>query len=97
MQAFRKPSPIAHQPHTSEARDREMRSPEQRPSATSGTYFRAVRPTQADAAALADRSVIDCAKVEGLRFEVDVGVWRGDSDCIAQRIIDDAEYTADDT
>ena len=97
MQAFRKPSPLSPQPHTSETVDREARSPEHRASATSGTYFRAVRSTEAETAALArGESVIDCAKVEGLRFELDVGVWRGDSDCVARRVIADAEHVADD-
>jgi hypothetical protein len=39
--------------------------------------------------------VIDGAKVEGLRFELEVGVWRGDSERIALRVVDDAAYTPD--
>jgi hypothetical protein len=38
---------------------------------------------------------MDSAKIEGLRFELDVGIWRGDSDRIARRLIDDAGYLDD--
>ena len=74
----------------------ERPSPELSPSATSGTYFKAVRPTEGEAAALArGEPVVDCAKIEGLRFELDVGIWRGDSDRIARGLIDDASYLDD--
>lgn len=41
--------------------------------------------------------MVDAAKIEGLRFELECGVWRADLEGVAQRLIDDAEYaTADD-
>jgi anti-sigma28 factor (negative regulator of flagellin synthesis) len=96
MHAIRKPLPLAHPPQASETSARATQSPEHRASATSGTYFRAVRSTQSEAAALArGETLIDCAKVEGLRFEVEVGVWRGDSAGVARRIIADAESVTD--
>jgi hypothetical protein len=63
---------------------------EQSASALSGTQFRAVRPDPAEAQA-GTEGVLASAKLEGLRFEIDVGVWRGDSEHIAQLLIDDAE------
>jgi hypothetical protein len=55
-----------------------------------------VRPTDGEADALArGEPVLDCAKIEGLRFELDVGIWRGDSDRIARCLIDDAGYLDD--
>jgi anti-sigma28 factor (negative regulator of flagellin synthesis) len=92
MQAIRKPSIIAHLPRSaSESSRRDAQSPEQNPSATSGAYFRAVRPTDSEAAALGrGEPGIDCAKVEGLRFELDVGIWRSDSERVAQCVIADA-------
>lgn len=96
MHAIRKTSPLAQRPRASECRGEEQ-SPEQSASATSGTFFRAVRPTAAEAAATArGEPVIDNAKVEGLRFELDVGVWRRDSDRVARCVIDDAECITDD-
>jgi hypothetical protein len=97
MQAIRKPFPLATQPRAAfESSGLERQSPELSPSATSGTYFKAVRPTEGEAAALArGEPVVDCAKIEGLRFELDVGIWRGDSDRIAHRLIDDAGYLDD--
>jgi hypothetical protein len=57
MHAIRKPYPVAQQPQTSETQ-----SPEQSASATSGTYFRAVRPTAAEAETSAEgASVISIA------------------------------------
>jgi hypothetical protein len=54
MQAIRKPFSLANQPRaTFESSELELQSPEQSPSATSGTYFKAVRPTEGEAAALA--------------------------------------------
>ncbi len=97
MQAIRKPFPLANQPRAAfESSELELQSPEQSPSATSGTYFKAVRPTEGEATALArGEPVVDCAKIEGLRFELDVGIWRGDSDRIARCLIDDAGYLDD--
>jgi hypothetical protein len=97
MHAIRKPSPVAQRPQeTARSRGRETQSPEQSASATSGTYFRAVRPAVPEAAASArSESVIDGVKVEGLRFELEVGVWRGDSERIALCVVEDAEYTTD--
>ena len=97
MHAFRKTSPLAQRPRASEFRSTESQSPEQSASATSGTYFRAVRPTAPEAAASArGEAVIDSAKVEGLRFELDVGVWRRDSERVARCVIDDAECSSSD-
>jgi len=92
MQAIRKPFPLATQPRAAfESSELERLSPEENPSGTSGTYFKAVRPTEGEAAALArGEPVVDSAKIEGLRFELDVGIWRGDSDRIARCLIDDA-------
>jgi hypothetical protein len=91
MQTFRKPSALAARLHGSSQQDRHEPSPEQSATASSGTY-RAVRPTVAEAAAVArGESVIDTAKVEGLRFELDVGIWAGDVEYIASRVVDDAE------
>lgn len=98
MQAFRKTSPLAHGPDaTNGAGGHEAQSPAQSASATSGTYIRAVRPSPAESdAAARGEPVIDCAKVEGLRFELDVGVWRGDAVLIARRVVADADYVPDD-
>jgi anti-sigma28 factor (negative regulator of flagellin synthesis) len=99
MQAFRKPSsPLATQSRaTFESSGLERQSPQQSAAATSGTYFKAVRPTEDEAAALArGEPVLDGAKIEGLRFELDVGIWRGDSDRIARCLIDDAGCLDDD-
>lgn len=97
MQAFRKPSPPPQQAReTSGARGDETESPEQNASATSGAYLRAVRPTDAELAALErGESPIDGAKIEGLRFELELGVWRRDSERIARAIIADAECARD--
>ena len=93
MHAFRKPSPLAAQLESS---GDEPQSPEQNASAMSGTSVRAVRPTDSEAAALAQGgTLIDCAKVEGLRFELEVGIWRGDPERIARNVIEDGEYLAD--
>jgi anti-sigma28 factor (negative regulator of flagellin synthesis) len=99
MPAFRKPSSLAHQPPgTSDLSRPERPSPEHSATATSGTYFRAVRPSySAEASALPDaEGAIDSAKIEGLRFELEVGVWRADSERIARLIIADAECGLDD-
>lgn len=97
MHASRKPSPVAQSSReTSGFLSREAQSPEQSASATSGTYFRALRPTVPEAAPTAwSASPIDDAKIEGLRFELEVGIWRGDSERIAQCVIDDADHDAD--
>lgn len=97
MQAFRTTSHLAHRPHaTNAAGGHEAQSPQHSASATSGTYFRAVRPSaqQAESVALGEPCV-DGAKVEGLRFELDVGIWRSDVALIARRVVDDAECVAD--
>ena len=97
MQAFRKTSHLAHRPHAAiGASGHEAQSPQESASATSGTYFRAVRPTPEEADAVArGEPLSDCAKVEGLRFELDVGIWRGDAVLIARRVVDDAECVPD--
>jgi anti-sigma28 factor (negative regulator of flagellin synthesis) len=93
MHAFRKTSA---QPRTVESSGKETQSSEQSASAASGTHFRAVRPTEAEAAAVArGQSLIDCAKVESLRFEIELGIWRGDSERIAKSVIDDGEFAPD--
>ncbi|HTV17077.1 MAG TPA: hypothetical protein VMG12_00360 [Polyangiaceae bacterium] len=97
MHAFRKPSFANQTRDAFAANELERQSPQQSPTATSGTYFKAVRPREAEAAGLArGEPVLDSAKVEGLRFELDVGVWRGDSDRIARSVIDDGGYLYDD-
>ena len=100
MQAFRKTSQLAHRPHaTIGASGHEAKSPRENAAATSGTYFRAVRPTPAEADAVSRAApgepFADCAKLEGLRFELEVGVWRGDSAMIAQRVVADAACVTD--
>jgi hypothetical protein len=97
MQAFRKTSHLAHRPHaTLGASGHEAQSPRENASATSGTYFRAVRPTPAEAEAVArGEPLTNCAKLEGLRFELEVGVWRGDAALIAERVVADAECVVD--
>ena len=97
MQAFRKPSPLATQTRAAfESSDLERQSPQQNPTATSGTYFKAVRPTPAEVAVLArGEPLVDSAKIEGLRFELEVSLWRGDSERIALGMIDDAAYLED--
>jgi hypothetical protein len=90
MQTFRKPTALAARLHGSSQPHRHDPSPEQSATASSGTY-RAVRPTEAETAAVArGESVIETAKIEGLRFELEVGIWRGDAEYIASRIVDDA-------
>jgi anti-sigma28 factor (negative regulator of flagellin synthesis) len=98
MQAIRKSSSLAHQPQALPgASGAETSSPQRGASAVSGTSLRAVRPTVSEAAALArGESLVDVAKVEGLRFEVDIGIWRADSERIAWSVIDDGEYVIDD-
>lgn len=80
--------------------DAERQSPQQNASATSGTYFRVPRPAEQEATPLVQgEPIVDRAKVEGLRFELDVGVWRADPERIARRILIDAEHapeTGDD-
>jgi hypothetical protein len=67
-------------------------SPEQSNSATSGTYFRAVRPTEAEAAAVArGETVVLGDKVRRLMGAVQAGLWQLDSEMTAERMIDDAE------
>ena len=66
-------------------------SPEQSASATSGTYFRAVRPTEAEAAAVArGEQIFDAEKVERLRSTIEAAMWRADPESIAERMLDDA-------
>jgi anti-sigma28 factor (negative regulator of flagellin synthesis) len=66
-------------------------APEQNASSTSGTYFRAVRPTEAEAAAVArGEQIFDAEKVERLRSTIEAAMWRSDPEWIAQRMLDDA-------
>jgi hypothetical protein len=40
--------------------------------------------------------VVDAAKIEGLRFELECGLWRADLEGVARLVIDDGEYGAAD-
>jgi hypothetical protein len=95
MQAFRKPTALAARLQASSDADRrDPQSPDQSATASSGTY-RAVRPTPAEVAALARGEVVlDPAKIEGLRFELDVGIWRCHAEHVAERLVDDADCGA---
>lgn len=96
MQAFLKASPLALRPNATFGANG-SESPQQSATATSGTYFKAVRPTAVETDALArGEPVIDGAKIEGLRFELEVGIWRGDSELIAGRVVDDAGCASGD-
>jgi anti-sigma28 factor (negative regulator of flagellin synthesis) len=67
-------------------------SPEHSNSSSSGTYFRAVRPTEAEAAAVSrGETVIDGGKVKRLTGAVGAGLWQLDPGLVAERMIDDAE------
>jgi hypothetical protein len=92
MQAFRKPSPLATQSRPAfESSGLLPQSPEQSPTASSGAYFKAVRPADGETAAEArGEASVDSARIEGLRFELDMGIWRGDADRIARCLIDEA-------
>ena len=88
---------VPRSPVSPESSRPETQSPEQNASAGSGTYFRAVCVTASEAPALArDEPVVDVAKIECLRFELDRGIWRADSEAIAHGVIDDGEYSADE-
>jgi anti-sigma28 factor (negative regulator of flagellin synthesis) len=66
-------------------------SPEQSAAATSGTYFRAVRPTEAEAAAVArGEQIFNGEKVDRLRSMLEAAMWRTDLELIAERMLDDA-------
>ena len=66
-------------------------SPEQDSSATSGTYFRAVRLTGEDAAqALADEE-----RLERVSSQLDSGLWRVDPELVAERMIELAARKVD--
>lgn len=72
-------------------------SPEQSNSASSGTYFRAVRPTDAEAVAVArGEPVIDSAKVQRLRSIIEAGMWRASSESVARHMLDDASDSPDE-
>ncbi len=75
----------------SEASPEHHASPEHNASATSGTYFRAVRLTDEQAtAALADEE-----KLLRLGSLLDSGMWRVDSELVASRMIDLAARKVD--
>jgi anti-sigma28 factor (negative regulator of flagellin synthesis) len=95
LKAVGQQSALAHELGAARASDADRRPLEQSASGTSGAYLRAPRPSGQEAAlpGRAD-SIIDAAKLEGLRFELDVGVWRADSEHIARCVISDAEYDA---
>jgi len=70
-------------------------SPEQNASAGSGTYFRAVRPTEAEAAAVArGEPILDVAKLNRLRFALEAALWRSDVELIARRMLEDADVNS---
>jgi hypothetical protein len=70
-------------------------SPEHSDSAGSGTYFRAVRPTDAETAALArGEPILDVAKLSRLRFALEAALWRADVEVIAQRMLEDADINS---
>jgi hypothetical protein len=97
MKAVRQRAALGGQPHaTIQSNHRDGAAREQGASAVSGTQFRAVRPNQAEARAPAE-PVLDSARLEGLRFELDIGIWRGDSELVAQRMIEDAEDASVET
>lgn len=77
-----------------EADELDRPSPQQSATAISGTYFKAVRSP--DEAAARGEPAVDFAKVEGLRFELDVGIWRLDSDRVARGVLADAGDLGDD-
>lgn len=90
MKAVRNHSALAQQA-TSRGQGVDAPSPEQSESGVSGTYFRAVRPTPAEADAVArGELVIDCTKVERLQSLVLAGMWRVDAELVARRMLEDA-------
>jgi hypothetical protein len=79
----------------SERQDTPQQSPEHSDSAGSGTYFRAVRPTDVEAAALAQgQPIIDVAKLNRLRFALEAALWRADVELIARRMLEDADLNS---
>lgn len=95
MKTVGRQSALAHGLGAARASDADRQSSERSASATSGTYVRAPRPEQEAAPLARGDSDIDGAKLEGLRFELDVGVWRADSERIAQCVIADAAHVAE--
>lgn len=96
MKAVAQQSALAQAREAARARDSDRRSREQSASGTSGTYLRAPRPPADEAARLpGGASSIDRAKIEGLRFELDIGVWRADSERIARCVMAEAVYLAE--
>lgn len=59
-------------------------SPEHDSSATSGTYFRAVRLTEEDAAQV----LAEEERLERVSSMLESGLWRVDSELVASRMID---------
>lgn len=91
----RNQSALAYSSDVTSQRGVAPQSPEQSASATSGTYFRAVRPTEMEAAALSrGEPVIDFAKVERLCSTLQANLWSADSQVIAQRMINDSSSSA---
>jgi hypothetical protein len=89
-------SALAHELEAARASDAARQSHEQSASATSGTYCRVPRASAEEAAPwVRGEANIDGAKIDGLRFELDVGVWRADSERVARCVIADAEYVAE--
>jgi len=96
MHAFRNPPALATRLRSASEPHRHELSPEQSATASSGTY-RAVRPTApATAAGSRSEATLDLAKIEGLRFELDLGIWQPDVEYIASRVVDDSAYAFSD-
>lgn len=90
---FRNRTASARQLHSE--RQASPPSPEHSDSAGSGTYFRAVRPTDGEAAALArGEPILDVAKLNRLRFALEAALWRADVGVIALRMLEDADLNS---
>ena len=91
---FRNHTALARQMQ-SDRQSTPQQSPEHNASAGSGTYFRAVRPTEAEAAALArGEPILDIAKLNRLRFALEAALWRSDVELIARRMLEDADVNS---
>jgi anti-sigma28 factor (negative regulator of flagellin synthesis) len=92
----RKASALASQMDVRSGVEGPSPSPEHSNAASSGTYFRAVRPTEVEAAAVARGEVVVLGdrvlqdKVRRLTGAVEAGLWQLDSEIVAGLIIDDA-------
>ena len=95
MKAVFRNNTASARPLRSDGQGIAQQSPEQNPSAGSGTYFRAVRPTEAEAAAVArGEPILDVAKLNRLRFALEAALWRADVELIARRMLEDADLNS---